>query len=385
MLNNLSSLSFEGQKLIERLDQLDFVDPFSLCYFNEIKAIEREIQNLKKKAKITRMAQQVLTVHATTSREELDLTLEAIRLRYSENAKQADDLETKIYSNINSYDFKAMNIKIRARVDFLDLYFEIAKLSTRHDIKKFLTEKTGIRHYIKESLNGYVIRLHDMNSLKLLNERLRCLDHFGLLHQSMKIVELEVALDFYGYKHLGLAMALLKSLRLPSTANNFRVFKAQTGVFTPIPVNPIVLYRKLKDGFNIGINHRLADEYWHIYLKQTDQNGTPLKESEWRIRAEKNIKAHILTRLNNSFSNIRQLLLESFKGLRFTHLKAKASSHQVGVYMNKIDVYGMEKEPYFDSHRNLRKLIPDIEMNAELNRLVMNAVCNLAKNFKHYS
>ena len=49
VLNNLSSLSFEGQKLIERLDQLDFVDPFSLCYFNEIKAIEREIQEVKKK------------------------------------------------------------------------------------------------------------------------------------------------------------------------------------------------------------------------------------------------------------------------------------------------------------------------------------------------
>lgn len=378
-------MSLEGQKLIERLDQLDFVDPFSLCYFDEIKAIEKEIQNLKKKAKIRRMAQQVLTVHATTLREELDLTLEAIRLRYTENAKQADDLETKIYSNINSYDFKAMNIKIRARVDFLDLYFEITKASSRHDIKKFLTEKTGIKHYIKERLNGYVIRLHDMNSLKLLNERLRCLDHFGLLHPSMKIVELEVALDFYGYKHLGLATALLKSLRLPSTANNFRVFKTQTGVFLPIPVNPIVLNRKLKDGFNIGINHRLADEYWHIYQKQTDQNGMPLKESEWRIRAEKNIKAPVLTRLNNSFSNIRQLLLESFKGLRFTRLKTEASRHQAGIYMNKIDVYGLEKEPYLDSHRNLRKLIPDIEMNAELNRLVVNAVCNLAQNFNHCS
>ena len=201
----------------------------------------------------------------------------------------------------------------------------------------------------------------------------------------MKIVELEVALDFYGYKHLGLATALLKSLRLPSTTNNLRVFKTQTGVFIPIPVNPIALHRKLKDGFNIGINHRLADEYWHIYQKQTDQNCTPLKESEWRIRAEKNIKESILKRLNNSFSNIRQLLLDSFKGLRFTHLKAEASSHQVCVYMNKIDAYGMEKEPYLDSHRNLRTLTPDIEMNAELNRLVVNAVCNLAKNFRHYS
>ncbi|RSP29106.1 hypothetical protein EA732_19000 [Acinetobacter baumannii] len=51
----------------------------------------------------------------------------------------------------------------------------------------------------------------------------------------------------------------------------------------------------------------------------------------------------------------------------------------------KIDVYGMEKEAYLDSQRNWRKLAPDIEMNAELNRMVVNAVCNLAKNFKHYS
>ena len=384
-MNNLTALSVEHQKLIDRLDQLDFVDPFSKYYYEEMKAIEKEILRLKTETVCEAVEKRNLSLNIHTSNNELDLIIESMKLLYANNAQNADQMETKIFSNINSYDFKAMHIKIRAKVDFLDLYFEIEKKSTRHDIKKFLTEKTGIRHYIKESLSGYVIRLHDMNSLKLLNDRIRCLDHFGLVHQSMKIVELEVALDFYGYKHIGLATALLKSLRLPSTANNFRVFKAQTGVFTPIPVNPIVLYRKLKDGFNIGINHRLADEYWHIYLKQTDQNGTPLKESEWRIRAEKNIKAHILTRLNNSFSNIRQLLLENFKGLRFTHLKAKASSHQVDVYMNKMDVYGMEKEPYFDSHRNLRKLIPDIEMNAELNRLVMNAVCNFAKNFNQYS
>ncbi len=384
-MNNLIALNVEHQKLIDRLDQLDFVDPFSKHYYEEMKAIEKEILRLKTGTVFKAVEKRNLSLNIHTSNHELDLIIESMKLLCANNAQNADQMETKIFSNINSYDFKAMNIKIRAKVDFLDLYFEITKPSTRHDIKKFLTEKTGIRHYIKESLNGYVIRLHDMNSLKLLNERLRCLDHFGLLYQSMKIVELEVALDFYGYKHLGLATALLKSLRVPSTANNFRVFKTQTGVFIPIPVNPIVLHRKLKDGFNIGINHRLADEYWHIYQKQTDQNGTPLKESEWRIRAEKNIKAPVLTRLNNSFSNIRQLLLESFKGLRFTHLKAEASSHLVDVYMNKIDVYGMEKEPYLDSHRNWRKLIPDIEMNAELNRLVVNAVCNLAKNFKHYS
>lgn len=384
-MNNLKALRVEHQILIDRLDQLDFVDPFSKYYYEEMKAIESEILRLNTRTVCKPVEKRNLSLNIHTSNDELDLIIESMKLIYEKNAQNADQMETKIFSNINSYDFKAMNIKIRARVDFIDIYFEITKSSTRHDIKKFLTEKTGIRHYIKESFIGYVIRLHDMNSLKILDERCGYLDHFGLIKESMKIMELEVALDFYGYKHLGLATALLKALRLPSAVNNFRVFKAQTGVFTPIPVNLIELHRKLTDGFNIGINHRLADEYWHIYQKQTDQNGTPLKESEWRVRAEKNIKAPILTRLNNSFSNIRQLLLESFKGLRFTHLKAEASSHQVGVYMNKIDVYGMEKEPYLDSHRNLRKLNPDIEMNAELNRLVVNAVCNLAKNFRHYS
>lgn len=375
----------EYQALMDRLSQIDEQRLSATDFYAQLNKIRFELNLLKARSHLC----QESSCESGFSFHVGDVvsfdTWGALEQRYAENAQQANELETKIYSNINSYDFRAMNIKIRVRVDFLDLYFEITKPCTRHDIKKFLTEKTGIRHYIKESLNGYVIRLHDMNSLKLLNERLRYLDHFGLLHKSMKIVELEVALDFYGYKHLALATALLKSLRLPSTANNFRVFKTQTGVFIPIPVSPTVLHRKLKDGFNIGINHKLADEYWHIYQKQTDQNGTPLKESEWRIRAEKNIKESVLKLLNNSFSNIRQLLLESFKGLRFTHLKAEASNHQIDVYMNKIDVYGMEKEAYLDSHRNLRKLNPDIEMNAELNRLVVNAVCNLAKNFKHYS
>ena len=37
--------------------------------------------------------------------------------RYADNAKQADQLETVIFSDIHSYDFKAMNIRIKAQVD----------------------------------------------------------------------------------------------------------------------------------------------------------------------------------------------------------------------------------------------------------------------------
>ena len=50
-----------------------------------------------------------------------DLTpysFESLKNRYMENALQAYDFETLIYSNIHNYDFKAMNIMVKAHVDF---------------------------------------------------------------------------------------------------------------------------------------------------------------------------------------------------------------------------------------------------------------------------
>lgn len=222
-------------------------------------------------------------------------SFESLKDRYRENALQAYNFETLIYSNIHNYDFKAMNIMVKAHVDFLDLYFEINTSSSRHEIKKYLTEKTGIRHYISEYGNGFIIRLHDMDSLRKLQRRLKHLHHFQCKEESFHIVELEIAVDFYRFKHRALAIALLKSIRYLNTAENFRVFKDQLGVFIPIPTTPISLMRKLEKDFNIGINRKDADEYWHIYVKTTDQNKQPLVKGQWRIRAEKNIKHKILS------------------------------------------------------------------------------------------
>ena len=290
-------------------------------------------------------------------------------------------METKIFSNIHSYDFKAMNIKLKARLDFLDIYFKVEKNCNRHDIKKYLTEKTGIRHFIKESDSGFIIRLHDMNSIHLINQRTAHLNYFGLIRASLAITEVEVALDFYSYKHIALITALLKSLKLPNHTENLRIFKTQTGVFTPIPFNPIILHSKIEDGYNIGVNHKLADEYWHLYRKQTDHNGQPLPEAEWRIRAEKNVKVKVLAKLDNRLLNLKRVLLDCFKGIRFTQLKKDAVKQTKQLYDDKVEAYGAEKEAYFDTNRNLRKLPRDIEMNTDLNKLAVNAICNLAKNF----
>lgn len=278
-----------------------------------------------------------------------------------------------------------MNIKIKACVDFIDIYFQVTKLCSRHDIKKYLTEKTKIRHFIKESGNGYIIRLHDMNSIHLINQRIAHINHFCLVKDSLAITEIEVALDFYGYKHIALITALLKALKLPNDAENLRVFKTQTGVFTPIPSNPTVLHSKIKDGYNIGINHKLADEYWHLYQKQTDHNGQPLPKKQWRIRAEKNVKMNVLLKMDNQLVNAKRVLLDCFKGIRFTQLKKNTLKEVKQLYSDKVEAYGIEKEAYLDTSRNLRKLPLNLEMNTHLNKLAVNAICNLAKNFKYLS
>ncbi|RKG30186.1 hypothetical protein [Acinetobacter tianfuensis] len=385
MLSKLNSLNMECQKLIERLDQLDFVDPFSQYYFNEIKNIEEKIADLNFRSTQAVPTKEYLELSIYTSNEELDLIIKDMQLRYADNAKNADRMETKIFSNIHSYDFKAMNIKLKACVDFVDIYFQVEKQCSRHDIKKYLTEKTKIRHYIKECGKGYIIRLHDMNSNHLINQRIAYLNHFGLIKESLKITEVEVALDFYGYKHIALITALLKSLKLPNSANNLRLFKAQTGVFTPIPSDPIILHSKIENGYNIGINHKLADEYWHLYRKQTDHNGRSLPESEWRIRAEKNVKVNVLSKMDNRLVNFKRILLDCFKGIRFTQLKKHTSLEAKQLYAETVKAFGIENESYRDASRNYRALPKDIEMNSDLNKLALNAICNLAKNFNHHS
>ncbi len=383
-MNNVS-LSPEFQNLMTRLDHLDAIDPFQESYYAEMQSIAFELECLKARTKSSASLQSTcdstLKLYTHTSNKYMALILESLSHRYVANAKQADNLETLIYSNINSYDFKAMGIKIKAQVDFLDLYFEIDKDSTRHDIKKFLTEKTGITHYISEFKNGFIIRLHDMNSIDQLRRRIQHLNHFKCKGDSFRIMEIELAIDFYRFKHKALVTALLKSIRLPSTATNFRIFKSQLGVFNPIPTMPLTLMKKVQNGYNIGINHKDADEYWHLYVKTTDHNKQPLHESEWRIRAEKNIKRNILSSMNNRLVNLKSILLEGFKGLKFTQLEATAPQHLKTLYRESVQPFGLEQEVYYDRYRHKRALPEYIKSNTHLNQIVSSAVYNLIRNF----
>lgn len=378
-------LSPEYKKLMNDIDHLDLINPFHADYYAEIQAINFELAFLKAKSErpllLPSTASQILSLSISTPHEEMIAIMDSLNQIYAKNAQSANDWETVIYSNINNYDFKAMHIKIKAQVDFLDLYFEIEKSSTRHDIKKYLTEKTGITHYISEHKKGFIIRLHDMNSLHELRRRIQYLNHFKCNKESFRIMEIELAIDFYHFKHRALVTALFKSLCLPSTAENFRVFKNQLGVFTPIPLTPLAMMKKLESGYNIGINHKKADEYWHLYVKTTDQNKQPLHEYKWRIRAEKNIKLNVLNKMDNRLTNLKGLLFNGFKGLSFTQLVNNAPQSVKEAYKEKIQPFGMEQEIYYDKSRHKRTLQEYIEKNADLNRLISNAVHNLLRNF----
>lgn len=378
-------LSPEYKKLINDIDHLDLIDPFHEDYYAEMQAINFQLSFLKAKSErpllLPSTIPQVLSLSISTPHDEMIEVMDSLSRIYAKNAQSADDFETIIYSDINNYDFKAMGIKVKAQVDFLDLYFEIVKDSTRHDIKKFLTEKTGIAHYIYEFKNGFIIRLHDMNSIDQLRRRIQHLHHFLCKEDSFQIMEVELAIDFYGFKHKALITALLKSIRLPSKTTNFRVFKSQLGVFNPLPKMPLTLIKKIENGYNIGINHRDADEYWHLYVKTTDHNKQPLHELEWRIRAEKNIKRNILSSMDNRLVNLKNILLESFKGLKFTQLEATAPKALQEEYKNSVQPFGLEQEIYYDKHRHQRTLPEHIKSNTHLNQIVSSAVHNLIRNF----
>jgi hypothetical protein len=349
-----------------------------------MKAIEFEMSLLDKVEHAPNTAIKMpnfVEVHADISEQNLISVLNLLTERYSTNAKSAEDLETLIHSNINNYDFKAMKIKVKAQVDFFDLYFEIGKASTRHDIKKYLTEKTGVTHYISEHRNGFIIRLHDINSMHQLQRRIQFLDHFNCHTDSFQVVEMELAVDFYQFKHRALATALFKSIRLPSSINNLRIYKSKSGVFTPIPNDPLTMISKLNESYNIGINHKSADEYWHLYVKTTDHNKQSLPQIDWRIRAEKNIKFNVLTQMDNRLLNVKQVLSEGFKGLSFTQLKRNAPLHMKAKYKDSVKAFGQEQEIYYDKSRHKRTLSEHIEKNTALNQLISNAVQNLLRNF----
>lgn len=334
------------------------------------------------------------------------LSIEELRIRFNHDRNELRDalFHSWIFSNIDCYDFQMANIKIKACIDFIDIQFETDEFHPYSNIKKYLTEQTGISHFI-EPLDGnmmssknFLIRLHDIHSMDALHSRLTPLQHYisGLSINDLHIQEIELAMDFYNAPD-ELALALFKAIRLAKETSNIRLYgkykkdllffklrdtdihKKVAPTFTPYVLDYLRYggCEKYSNG-NIGINPKTAPIYYHIYLKRTDHGGLMLLPDKHRIRVELNIKQSELS--NAVIGKLTSVINKASKLLQFIKLKTTATKKEK-VNFYRIYPYGLEVPCYYDNHRNKRKLLRFIESNPYMNKIKRDVFKTLADKF----
>lgn len=328
----------------------------------------------------------VITVPSTVSNEDLEQLLQDMRQRYADNAKLAQAWEAEIYSNIHSYDFKAMGIKIKPVIDFIVLRFEVNKPTTYEHIKKHLTEKTGVGYYVKPDNNGwgqqanaFTVQVHNVKSKKDLKAVIKPLEHYGVKQTDIKVVRIEASLDFYNTRSKALLTALCKSLAYVKDSKNQRIYKKQ-GEFQPIPTSPIHLLEKLEDGYCIGVNPKDSPVYYRSYYKTTDRRLN-LHKSEYRVRTEVNCAVSELE-VDDSLGNLPEIIQCAFNHLKFTKQSDKATEQDKKRYMESVGTFGKRYEAHYSNSRHKRTLDEMLIKHAELNSLLSSRVSNLKRNFK---
>lgn len=307
--------------------------------------------------------------------------------RYADRAKLASEFETEIYSDIHSYDLPRMRIQTAAVIDFMKLELSPQKETHRSLIKKYLTEKTGTRHYIEESEveiaevgTKYVITVHDVKSAAQLYKLIEHLGHFGVNRQLINVVEVELSLDFYNAPRKELLIALFKSLKLSEDANNIRVYRRK-GEKRDMPFNLNRTQQYLKNGYCIGINPKGSDVYYRLYHKVVNKM-LPLPPEEHRLRLEVNLHRHELEKITPNLTDFEAIIREGFKHIDFTKLDEDVDESLKQEYRRHVRPYGQEVMPFRSKSGNRRTLPEGIKLNAEVNKIKRTAVSNLLRNFR---
>lgn len=356
--------------------------------FNDPEALEAKIQ-----AELEELLERVLAEERKTQ-EKLNFipeltnpSLDCLAQRYADQAKLADQFEAEIYSDIHSYDLASMGIQTKAVVDFIKLEFTLQQETNRSQIKKYLTEKTGIRHYIEESNieisefgKKYSVKVHDLKSAAQLEKLIEQLGHFGVIRQYIEIVEIELSLDFYNAPRKELLIALFKSLKLSESAFNMRIYRRE-GEVRMVPLNLIKMQQYLEQSYCIGINPKDSDLYYRLYRKVTDRMS-PLSPKDHRLRLEVNLSRKELIKITSDLLDIETLIKQGFKHIDFTKLSEDASEVVEQEYRQYVRPYGQEVTSFRSKSGNKRTLHEDIKLNAELNKIKRAAVSNLSRHFR---
>lgn len=342
-------------------------------------------------------------VKTDTPTKEVHAFLDAYQLRVAENAKQAEIMETEIYSDINTYGFaKGMVLtsgKIEAVIDWLDLRFTVAPAvcsfhrapEARSHIKAFLTRETGTRHYIKpdesdvtQDGGSFTIRLHDIRNAKDLRQITGLLEaQYGARNDTMTIEAIELSLDFYGARNTALLVALHKSMLYAEDARKFRIYKTK-GTKRSIPTSPSELVELLNEGYNIGMGDHRTDELCiRAYFKRTDKGGLALPSTEHRLRFEVTLTKSVFEHdgVDCYLNNLSKIITHGFKKVRFTKLSKHATPEERFAYRNEVQPFGKEQSIAISRSRHQRALPDGIEVHSKLNEARKTAVRSLAKKF----
>ncbi|WP_288418769.1 hypothetical protein [uncultured Acinetobacter sp.] len=360
----------------------------------------------------------VLTVKNTTRTQDVHTLLDAYQSRVQVNADAWQVLEAEVMSDINTYDFtqkiefknpkllkqgfriQHTPIRTKAVIDWLDLSFEVDpticefafKKNARSFIKSFLTAKTGTKHYVKLDENdinqtglSFTVRLHNLRSKEDLFKITDLLKtQYGADPLKMTITNIELSLDFHNIQNRGFLIALHKSLKYISTADNFRIYKYMQGdprnKFTPISKSPLILLNHFNRDWCMGVNSKGSPLTYRLYPKTTDMNKLILSNDQHRLRVEVTLTREAFIGIDNHLSNLAQIIKFGFKHLTFTELKKDVSLGDKRNYREQVYPFGMERKKT-SSSQNKRTLTSTIKTHARLNKIVAKATSNLYRKF----
>lgn len=344
-----------------------------------------------------------ITVKVDTPTRDVHALLDAYQERVAENAKQAEIMETDIYSDINTYGFaKGMvltSVKIEAVIDWLDLRFTVDPAvcsfhkapEARSHIKAFLTRETGTRHYIKpddsdvtQDGESFTIRLHDIRNAKDLRRITDLLKvKYGAQYDAMTIEAIELSLDLYNARNTALLVALHKSMLYSEDASKFRIYKTK-GTQRSIPTSPSELVELLNEGYNIGMGDHRTDGFCiRAYFKRTDKGGLVLPSTEHRLRFEVTLTKSVFKHdgVDCHLKNLSQIITHGFKKVRFTKLSKHATTEERFAYRHEVQPFGKEQPIAISRSRHQRTLPDGIEVHSQLNEARKTAVRSLSKKF----
>lgn len=345
-----------------------------------------------------------ISINSQTPHKDVLVIMSDLERRHKHSVKQ---LRNKL-CDLGQYDHLS-DIKVQACIDFIDVKFTTTEPHNRSDIKKYLTEKTGIKHFIKtadesddvlsdeknNNINDsvgttFIIRLHDVENLKMLTERIDHLKHYNV-NLDPEIVRVERAIDFYNVPQ-EMRIALFKAVKL-SEANNCR-FYYEDGTTKGKVLSIFDDKHDIIDGNTIYINDKDSDHSYRIYFKTTDFNGLPLRIEEYRVRFEETYSGDALLKLNGGqpvkIRDFATVIKGMSKALSFTKLKDNAFPYFRSGYRDIAAPYALKKETKQGlngikktrrNNGNVRPLSKYLVTYTEFNQIVAKSQHKLAAKF----